>query len=127
MRKSLVHSKVDFAKLQSIATLLEVVDDPSHTISEIDKNLTAARKTLKLVQENAAAARDTHLEAFTKQRLKSSSGDMAATINNIKHCKELKQAFQNISPIKKGIIGGVVRKQTVPNPEALKSPAMYDK
>eukprot|EP00957_Ditylum_brightwellii_P122808 9365574-Ditylum_brightwellii.AAC.1 len=94
-------------KSWSLATLLEVVDDASHTTSEIDKSLTAARKTLKLVQKNAAVARDTYLEAFAKQRLKNSSGDPAGTIRNIKHYKEPNQVFQNMRPITKGITGRV--------------------
>eukprot|EP00957_Ditylum_brightwellii_P196968 15006192-Ditylum_brightwellii.AAC.1 len=124
MRKSLVQNKVDVTNLQSPAMLLGVVDDASHTISEIDKNLTAARKALKLVQENAAVEMDTYLEAFIKQWLKNSSRDLAAMTRNINHCKELKQAFQNVRSLTKGITGRVVSKLLVPNPEALKSPAV---
>eukprot|EP00957_Ditylum_brightwellii_P160351 12206557-Ditylum_brightwellii.AAC.1 len=107
--------------------LIEVVNDASHIISEIEKSLTTARKASNLIQENAAAARDTHLEDLFKQHLKNTSGDLAATIRNIKHCKELKQAFQNMRAITKGITGGVVSKLLVPNTEAMTSPAMFDK
>eukprot|EP00957_Ditylum_brightwellii_P030242 2289594-Ditylum_brightwellii.AAC.1 len=48
MRKSLVWNKVDFAHLQSLAMLLEVKDDVRFTVLDIDKNLIAAQKALKL-------------------------------------------------------------------------------
>eukprot|EP00957_Ditylum_brightwellii_P007561 572162-Ditylum_brightwellii.AAC.1 len=38
----------------------------------------------------------------------------------------MKHAFQQMKPITKGVIGGVVSKLLVPNPEVLSSPAMYD-
>eukprot|EP00957_Ditylum_brightwellii_P112917 8610202-Ditylum_brightwellii.AAC.1 len=99
-----------------LATFLDVEDDASLPMYEIDKRLTEARKALKVVQENAMAARDTHLEELARHRMSTNSGDIAAAIKNIKHCEELKQAFQNIKPIKKGRTGGMVNKLLVPNP-----------
>eukprot|EP00957_Ditylum_brightwellii_P193186 14710093-Ditylum_brightwellii.AAC.2 len=88
---------------------------------KIGQHLTEARKALKLVQKNAAAARDTHLEELAQHCLKHNNGDMAATIKNIQHYEELKQAFRNMKPITKGISGGVVNTLLVPNPEILSS------
>eukprot|EP00957_Ditylum_brightwellii_P059336 4504509-Ditylum_brightwellii.AAC.1 len=62
---------------------------------------------------------------MTKKCLKDRKGDLAAVIQNIKRCKEMKQAFQQMKPITKGFTGGVVSKLIVPNPEALTSPATY--
>eukprot|EP00957_Ditylum_brightwellii_P127432 9717578-Ditylum_brightwellii.AAC.1 len=95
--------------------LLEAEDHESLTMSEIDQRLTEARKALELVQKNTAAARDTHLEELAQHQFKHSSGDLAAVFKNIKLCKELKQAFQSMKPITKGITGGVVNKLPVPN------------
>eukprot|EP00957_Ditylum_brightwellii_P052216 3959380-Ditylum_brightwellii.AAC.1 len=94
-------------------------------MSEIDKRLIEARKALKLVQENAAAARETYLEELARHQMKHRSGDLAVVIKNIKHCEEPKQAFQSMKPITKGITGGVVNELIVPNPEIFMSPAMY--
>eukprot|EP00957_Ditylum_brightwellii_P133682 10192337-Ditylum_brightwellii.AAC.1 len=63
---------------------------------------------------------------MVKRRLKDGKGNLAAVIQNIKHFKEMKQAFQQMKPITKGMTGGVVSELIVPNPEALSSPAMYD-
>eukprot|EP00957_Ditylum_brightwellii_P026082 1971919-Ditylum_brightwellii.AAC.1 len=52
----------DYEHLHTLSTLLDIEDDASLTMSEIDQQLTETRKALKLVQKNAAAARDTHLE-----------------------------------------------------------------
>eukprot|EP00957_Ditylum_brightwellii_P109935 8385589-Ditylum_brightwellii.AAC.1 len=109
-----------------LAKPLEIDDDPSFTLSDVDEKLTAARKELEAVQQNAAATRDTHLEEMAKKRLKDRKGDLAAVIQNIKHCEEMKQAFQQMKPITKGMTGGVVSKLIVPNPEVLISPAMYN-
>eukprot|EP00957_Ditylum_brightwellii_P064954 4927583-Ditylum_brightwellii.AAC.1 len=95
---------------------LEIDDDPSLTLSDVDKKLTAARKELKAVQQNAAVTRDTHLEEIAKKRLKDRKGDLAAVIQNIKHCEEMKQAFQQMKPITKGMPGSVVSKLIMPNP-----------
>eukprot|EP00957_Ditylum_brightwellii_P022790 1718633-Ditylum_brightwellii.AAC.1 len=105
---------------------LKIEDDPSFTLSDVDKKLTAARNELITVQKNAAATRDTHLEEITKRCLKDGKGDMAAVIQNIKHCKEIKKVFQQMKLITKGMTGDVVSELIVPNPEALSSPAMYD-
>eukprot|EP00957_Ditylum_brightwellii_P171742 13074405-Ditylum_brightwellii.AAC.1 len=40
--------------------------------------------------------------------------------------EEMKQAFQQMKPITKGVTGGVVRELLVPNPDALSCPATYD-
>eukprot|EP00957_Ditylum_brightwellii_P116972 8922101-Ditylum_brightwellii.AAC.1 len=81
---------------------------------------------LKLVQKNAAVARDTHLEDMAKRQLKDGKGDLAAVIQNIQYCEEMKQAFQQMKPIIKGITGGAVSELLAPNPEALTSLAIYD-
>eukprot|EP00957_Ditylum_brightwellii_P016604 1248190-Ditylum_brightwellii.AAC.1 len=44
---------------------------------------------------------------MAKCRLKDGKGDLAAVIQNIKHCEEMKQAFQQMKLITKGITGGV--------------------
>eukprot|EP00957_Ditylum_brightwellii_P022825 1721899-Ditylum_brightwellii.AAC.1 len=59
-------------------------------------------------------------------RLKDGKGDLVAVIQNIKHCDEMKQAFQQMKPITKGIMGGTASELLVPNPEALSSSAMYN-
>eukprot|EP00957_Ditylum_brightwellii_P191485 14578418-Ditylum_brightwellii.AAC.1 len=38
----------------------------------------------------------------------------------------MKQAFKQMKPITKGILGGAVNTLLVPNPVALSSPAIYD-
>eukprot|EP00957_Ditylum_brightwellii_P038387 2902009-Ditylum_brightwellii.AAC.1 len=63
---------------------------------------------------------------MARSRLKGSKGDLAAVIQNIKHFEEMKHAFQQMTPVTKGITGGVVSKLLVPNPELLSSPAMHD-
>eukprot|EP00957_Ditylum_brightwellii_P201201 15324539-Ditylum_brightwellii.AAC.5 len=109
-----------------LAELLEIKDDPSITLFKIDRYLTAARKALKLIEKNVAATRDTHLEELAKHWLKDGKGYLVAVIQNTQHCTEMKQAFQQMKPITKGITGGVVSELLIPNPEALTSPAMYD-
>eukprot|EP00957_Ditylum_brightwellii_P160923 12251830-Ditylum_brightwellii.AAC.1 len=101
-------------------------DDPSLTLHEVDKLLTEARKTLKLVQRNDAAFWDTHLEKMAKRQLKDRKGNLAAVIQNIKHRKEMKEAFKQMKPITKGISGEVVKELLIPNPDALSCPATYD-
>eukprot|EP00957_Ditylum_brightwellii_P090662 6904945-Ditylum_brightwellii.AAC.1 len=95
-------------------------------MAEIDCNLSEARKHLKTVQKNAAAARDIHLEEIVAMRLKNSNGDLAAVVTNTKHCEEMKLAFKQMKPITKGPMGEVVREIHVPNPTPLKSLALYD-
>eukprot|EP00957_Ditylum_brightwellii_P194537 14817640-Ditylum_brightwellii.AAC.1 len=107
MRKSLIRNDRNYYHLQNLASSLGVEEEVDLGIAEIDKKLTAARKDLKLVQKNAAAVRDTHLEELARSRLKDSLGDIAAAIKNIRHCKESKQAFHTTKPITKGITGGV--------------------
>eukprot|EP00957_Ditylum_brightwellii_P005797 441966-Ditylum_brightwellii.AAC.1 len=58
--------------------------------------------------------------------LKDGKGDLAPVIQNIQHCEEMKQVFQQIKPITKGITGIVISELQVPNPETLTSLAMYD-
>eukprot|EP00957_Ditylum_brightwellii_P099504 7579556-Ditylum_brightwellii.AAC.1 len=125
MRKSLMQNKTDFTHLHTLAKVTEVENDVSLTLSDINKKLTEAQKALRLVQKNVAVAQDTHLEELARHRLKHSTGDLAATIKNIQHCDELKQAFQSMKPITKGITGGVVNELLIPNPEKLSTPVMY--
>eukprot|EP00957_Ditylum_brightwellii_P205899 15345912-Ditylum_brightwellii.AAC.1 len=125
VRKLSVKNKTKHEHLHMLAAFLEVEDDDSLPMSEIDKKLTEARKALKVVQENAAAARDTHLEELSRQRMTHNSGNLAMVIKNMKHCEELKQAFQSMKYITKGITGGVVKELIVPNPEMITTPAMY--
>eukprot|EP00957_Ditylum_brightwellii_P016778 1262689-Ditylum_brightwellii.AAC.1 len=63
---------------------------------------------------------------MAKRWLKEGKGDLAAVIQNIQQCEEMTQVFQQMKPITKGIMGGVVSEFLVPNPEALTSLAMYD-
>eukprot|EP00957_Ditylum_brightwellii_P129317 9865187-Ditylum_brightwellii.AAC.2 len=63
---------------------------------------------------------------MAKRQQKNRKGDLAAVIQNIKHCEEMKQVFQQMKPITKGIMVGVVSEFFMPNPEALISSAMYD-
>jgi hypothetical protein len=125
MRKSSLKNNITSLHLQNLATNLGVEEEGTLCIADVDKRLTKARKDLKLVQKNAAATRDTHLEELARSRTEGKSGDIAMAIKNIKHCEELKQAFQTMKPITKGITGGVVSKILIPNPEGLSSSAIY--
>eukprot|EP00957_Ditylum_brightwellii_P055772 4226525-Ditylum_brightwellii.AAC.1 len=91
--KSSIRNKLDFAHIQQLATLLEIEDIPFLSPVEIAKNLTAAQKALRVVQQNEASIQDTHLEEMAKARLKNSKGDLTAVIKNIKHCEEMKLSF----------------------------------
>eukprot|EP00957_Ditylum_brightwellii_P203764 15336086-Ditylum_brightwellii.AAC.1 len=115
MCKYTLRNMKEYEHLHAHSTLVDVENDASLTTLKIDQWLIEARKALKLVQKNAAAARDTHLKEIAWHRLKQNNGDMAAAIKNIQHCKELKQAFRNMKPITKGITGGVVNELLVPN------------
>eukprot|EP00957_Ditylum_brightwellii_P171030 13019782-Ditylum_brightwellii.AAC.1 len=64
--RSSLRNRMDFDHMFHLAKALDINDDPSLTLPEVDKRLTEARKTLKLVQCNAAAFRDTHLEEMAK-------------------------------------------------------------
>eukprot|EP00957_Ditylum_brightwellii_P170655 12990084-Ditylum_brightwellii.AAC.1 len=75
-RKSLLCNRTEYDHLLALTTLLEVEDNDSLTISEIDQRLTGAQKALKRVQKNEAAARDTHLEELAQHRIKHRSGDL---------------------------------------------------
>eukprot|EP00957_Ditylum_brightwellii_P127881 9752237-Ditylum_brightwellii.AAC.1 len=125
MRKSTLCNIKEYEHLHALSTLLDIENDASPIMSEIDQRLTEARKTLKLVHKNAAVARDTHLEELAQHHFKQNNGYMAATIKHIQHCKELKQAFRNMTPIMKGITGGVVNELLIPNQERLSPPAVY--
>eukprot|EP00957_Ditylum_brightwellii_P059893 4547267-Ditylum_brightwellii.AAC.1 len=50
-RKSSICNKTDFEHMYHLAKALEIGNDPSITLSDIDKKLTMARKVLKLVQK----------------------------------------------------------------------------
>eukprot|EP00957_Ditylum_brightwellii_P097068 7391673-Ditylum_brightwellii.AAC.1 len=69
---------MDFDHMFYLAKVLDIDDDPSLTLPEVDKQLTEARKTLKLVQRNTAAFQDTHLEEMAKRWLKDRKGNLAA-------------------------------------------------
>eukprot|EP00957_Ditylum_brightwellii_P194512 14815763-Ditylum_brightwellii.AAC.1 len=70
--------RMDFDHMLHLAKALDIDDDPSLTSPEVDKRLTEARKTLKLVQRNAVAFGDTHLEEMAKRWLKDGKRDLAA-------------------------------------------------
>eukprot|EP00957_Ditylum_brightwellii_P098416 7498245-Ditylum_brightwellii.AAC.1 len=106
MRKSSLKNDINYMHLQNLSISLGVEEEGNLSIAEIDKRLTMARKDLKLVQKNAAAARHTHLEEMARSRIKNLLGDIAAAIKNIKYCEDLKEAFQTMKPITKGITGG---------------------
>eukprot|EP00957_Ditylum_brightwellii_P130053 9919839-Ditylum_brightwellii.AAC.1 len=80
IRKSSLRNKTEHKHLHTLATLLDVEDDASPPMSEIDKRLTKARKAQKVVQEIATAARDTHLKELARCRINTNSGDVAAAI-----------------------------------------------
>eukprot|EP00957_Ditylum_brightwellii_P063202 4797513-Ditylum_brightwellii.AAC.1 len=122
-RKSSLHNNTDFSHMFHLAKPLEIDDDPSLILSDVNKKLSAARKELKAVHQNAAATRNTYLEEMAKKRIKDRKGDLAAVIQNVKHCEEMKHAFQQMKPITKGMTGSVVSKLIVPNLKALTSPA----
>eukprot|EP00957_Ditylum_brightwellii_P053253 4037967-Ditylum_brightwellii.AAC.1 len=65
-RRPSLQNGMDFNHMFHLAKALDINDDPSLTLPELDKWLTEARKTLKLVQRNAAAFQDTHLEEMAK-------------------------------------------------------------
>eukprot|EP00957_Ditylum_brightwellii_P032203 2441527-Ditylum_brightwellii.AAC.1 len=94
-------NKQEFTHLLILAKVLEIEDDVNFTVDDLNKKIMAARKQLKPIQNNAAAARDTHLEEFAQCRLKNNKGDLAAAIKNIQHCEELKLAFAQMKPITK--------------------------
>eukprot|EP00957_Ditylum_brightwellii_P012902 974918-Ditylum_brightwellii.AAC.1 len=82
-----------------LSKVLEIEDDVQFVVDDLNKKMTAARKQPKLIQRNAAVARDTHLEELAQQ----------TTIKNIQHCEELKLAFTQMKPITKDETGGTVR------------------
>eukprot|EP00957_Ditylum_brightwellii_P070203 5333222-Ditylum_brightwellii.AAC.1 len=78
-------------------------------MADTDFNLMKARKNLKMLQKNAAAARDTHRKEMVALGLKNSNRDLAAVVTNIKHCEEMKMAFKQMKPITNETTGEVVR------------------
>eukprot|EP00957_Ditylum_brightwellii_P016020 1207259-Ditylum_brightwellii.AAC.1 len=76
--RSSLWNRMESDHMFHLAKALDIEDDPSLTLPDVDKRLTEARKKLKLVQSNAAAFLDTHLEEMAKWRLKDGKGDLAA-------------------------------------------------
>eukprot|EP00957_Ditylum_brightwellii_P110579 8434338-Ditylum_brightwellii.AAC.1 len=76
--RSSLRNGMNFDHMFHLAKALDIDDDPSLTLPEVDIQLTEARRTLKLVQRNAAAFRDTHLEEMAKRQLKDRKGNLAA-------------------------------------------------
>eukprot|EP00957_Ditylum_brightwellii_P154206 11735318-Ditylum_brightwellii.AAC.1 len=90
----IIHQKKsDLAHIQQLATLLEIEDILSLSPAEIAKNLMAAWKSIRVVQQNAVSIQDMHLEEMAKARLKNSKCNLTAVIKNIKHCEEMKLSF----------------------------------
>eukprot|EP00957_Ditylum_brightwellii_P153810 11707267-Ditylum_brightwellii.AAC.1 len=76
------------------------------SLPAICSRLATARKALHKAQQNAATLRNNYLEEMAQRQAENNNTDIATTIKNIRHHKEVKNSFRILRPISKGQQGG---------------------